>query len=153
MLGVFFMVLVALANKKMSPLFQKRTHLYYEYDRNKVVLPQGKTGHEIAKENIKELVSDISLSLKLYPQEEQALLSELQNASLDIQSSTIRISFVTQEDLTRLLPLSFSISPTNLSRIQFVVSPAKNSSISAPQLRSIRRDGFSVVEIGAYSAQ
>jgi hypothetical protein len=129
----------------------KTPYLYYEYDGNKVRFTSETGGYLVKKVDILSwLRNEFSAQLALNAQEEKRLEQEVTNAMYDKElTEMVKVTLVKQEEIDTKLPLRISPQPDHLYRIHLVLKPVFTSEVvTAPKLKPLDRNGFTVVELG-----
>lgn len=129
-----------------------RSSIYYEYDPKNINFTEAKEGYATDRSEISKIVNVIAEKLGLNNAETQALLSDTQNALVDLpQSNYVKISIINEDEINKKLPLEISPKPESVTRIHLMLtSVSENSNIPAPKLEKIKKSGYSVLELGAY---
>ncbi|MCL5970837.1 MAG: hypothetical protein M1450_05055 [Patescibacteria group bacterium] len=132
----------------------KRNNLYYEYDKSKVVFSEPSTGFIIKTDQWKDFIkNNLSQKLGLNSKETESLIVEIQNSLIGTQRSQyLKLSLIPKSELNKKLPLTINPKPDNIYRINIFIKPLNTyQSIQSPKINQIKRNGFTVVEVGAYS--
>lgn len=130
-----------------------RSGLYYEYDKSKVKFDEPATGFVIKSTDWKNFISNnLSKKLALNQKETESLINEVNNALFGKKETPyIKISLIDKTELNNKLPLAISPKPDNFYRINLFVKPlGKSENIPKQIINPIKREGFTVVELGAY---
>jgi hypothetical protein len=87
-------------------------------------------------------------------QETKSLVTETKNILRNVDTSPyLKISLISQSEIIKYLPLSISPTPKNIYRVHLLITPLQAEKIIInPHLSPIVRNGFTVVELGAYEA-
>lgn len=130
----------------------KRSNLYYEYNKNKIKFNEPAEGFVIKTDQWREFIKDLSNKIGLNSKETESLIQEVNNALTNIPKTPfLKISLIDRSELDHELPLIINPSPDNIYRINlFIKALNKKDIISEPKIIRIKRNGFTVVELGAY---
>lgn len=130
-----------------------RSSIYYEYDPKHVSFTESNEGYIISRPDISKVVLKISTKLELNKTETQALLSDVQNALVDLQKTDyIKMTVVDEGEINKQMPLEVSPKPDSITRFHLMLTAvSKNYKIQEPELEKIKRSDYSVLELGAYA--
>jgi hypothetical protein len=124
-----------------------RQYIYYEYA--PVTFNRPELGWNIPKTKIATFVNTMSKQLQLTPSETTRLQYEVQNAAKNVNSSTVFIGLIGQQELDSKIPLSVYPTPQSVQRIHFYIGKSTGTSVQAPHIQPVKRNEFMVVELGA----
>jgi len=130
-----------------------RSGLYYEYDKNKVRFDEPKSGFVIKAADWKNFIkNNLAKKFALNQKETESLISEVNNALFGKKETQyLKISLIDKIELDNKLPIAINPKPNNFYRINLFVKPLeKSENISEQLINPIEREGFTVVELGAY---
>lgn len=130
-----------------------RDRLHYEYAQVAFQRPQ--KGWIIDTESIEEKVVLIAKQLGLTTQETSSLLKEAARAQTSLpMNHMIFVGLIDETILQDKLPFTISPRPETIRRVHVYFEPVTRSTKAlAPDLTSIEREGFTVIEIGTYVQQ
>lgn len=132
------------------------SRLYYEYDKTKVSFTEPKEGFVVKRGEWESFIREkLALKLEFAERETEDLIVDIRNALLDIGSSSyLKISFVDRKELDEKLPINISPQPDTFYRIHLFLTPLEDpDKIPTPNLQSSRREGFTVLELGAMTKE
>ena len=127
-----------------------RPYIYYEY--LPVTFEKPKSGWIVKKDEIGNFSKQIGKKLGLTDIETQRVASEIGNSAKDVQSSTIFVGIVAQQEVNAKLPFELTQKPQVFHRVHFYISGATGKeTVSTPTLKPLERFPFMFLEIGAAS--
>lgn len=127
-----------------------RPYLYYEYDPSatRFTLPQN--GFVIARSGISSQLTKIASQLGLNENETNRLIQDAVNA-VKTNAGYYFVGVANTQEVEKNLPLKLSPQPDSLYRIHIVLHPVSfDYKAQQPEILPLHRNGFTVVELGAF---
>lgn len=103
----------------------------------------------VPSHELSSFMAELTRRIGLNQTEQSNVLAELNRPSLQTDKPYVSIRFVSQDFLSKHLPLRVSPQPDSVHRIFFEITPLSHPvDTQAPALPTIIREGFTVVETG-----
>lgn len=131
-----------------------RPYIYYEYDSKKVRFSEPSEGFIVERNDLNEFIeNDFAKKFDLSKNEILSLLLEVERELVSLSPSRfVKIALIKKEEVDKKLPIIIYPEPDNFIRLHLVVTAVDNpQSILTPQIDEIPRNGFTVVELGAFA--
>ncbi|MBL4695071.1 hypothetical protein JKY72_06930 [Candidatus Gracilibacteria bacterium] len=130
---------------------QTYPYLYWEGEKDGGIDPRA--GFSVHRDDVEKFLDDSLTKLGLNQQEEDDFTEFWLPRMLKEDKDYFSISFVGTRDFNEIAPMSIEPSPDSLIRIFMYYHPTdRKIQIQAQTLRSIPRDGFTVIEWGGTSS-
>jgi hypothetical protein len=122
-------------------------YIYYEFDPVSFETPRN--GWSVKREDLSNLVQNLSSAFALTGAESARLSYELNFAANKVDGQNLFVGVVDQKELSTKLPLEVSPSTVEVERIHFYVGESKTQHVNAPKVSPVKRGTSYVLEIGA----
>jgi hypothetical protein len=127
--------------------------LYYEYKKDPIIQEVKKSlsdeGYIIRKEKLEEVSLTIFAKLGLKDNEKKDFLTEIKRETSDLNARYVRVSLISENILNTVLPITLRPAPDTLNRIHFFIEPASGQeAIKQPVLKTLPREGYTIIETG-----
>lgn len=127
-----------------------RPYLYYEYDPRNIHFTLPSSGFIVARNEIAHSVASIASHLGLNENETRRLVQDVVNA-VKTNANYYFIGIANQTEVSKNLPLSVSPQPDSMHRIHIILHGVNAPfSVMQPEILPLQRNGFNVVELGAF---
>ncbi|HVZ12575.1 MAG TPA: hypothetical protein VG965_06120 [Patescibacteria group bacterium] len=128
------------------------SNIYYEFDPKKIHLNSEGEFTIDAGNWRDEIIDKFSKPLGLNNSETNALISDTQGVISNLpKEKFLSISLVSQDEMSNKLPILVDPAPQNTFRMILKVSSSNKEVKNYPVLQKIKRDGLTIVELGAIS--
>ncbi len=128
----------------------ERQYLYYEYDPRTVQFSLPSKGFIVGRSEIPTQVNKIASELGLNENETNRLSQDVVN-TIKTKARYYFIGIANQAEVERNLPLSLVPKPDTMHRVHLVIHRVDSPySVSRPEILPLQRNGFTVVELGAF---
>lgn len=136
---------------KISAKGIERPYIYYEYNATNTKFTSPSAGYVVSNSAFTTIVTKIAQEFALTASETQRLNQDALNAK-NGYSDYYLLGIATEKEVNSNLPLTITPSPDSLFRIHLLVKPiASPFSIPEPSIVPVARNGFTVIELGAYT--